>query len=179
MKIILIIIDISLYFFFNGLFFNEDYITQIFHIKEKEKFFSFVSRSIHRFLYTTLVSVIINYIIDFFFIDEEKNIKRIFKRENSQLHIQYEMLRIAKNIKKRYTIFIIISFIINIFILYYSFCFNNIYFHSKIEWIKSSIMIILIMQILPIFVCLLETIIRFIGIKAKSEKIYKLSLYLS
>ena len=89
------------------------------------------------------------------------------------------MVRIAKNIKKRYTAFIIISFVINIIILYYIFLFNNIYYYSKVEWIKSSLMIILIMQLLPILVCLLETIIRFIGIKTKSEKIYKLSLYLS
>ena len=88
-------------------------------------------------------------------------------------------MRIAKNIKKRYNAFIIISYILNIFILYYVFCFNNIYIHSKIEWIKSSIFIIVIMQLLPILICLLETIIRFIGIKAKSEKIFKLSLYLS
>ena len=89
------------------------------------------------------------------------------------------MVKIANNIKRRYNIFIIISFIINIFILYYIVCFNSIYSHSKIEWIKSSIMIVFIMQILSILVCLLESIIRFIGIKIKSERIYKISLYLS
>ena len=179
MKVILLIINITLYLFINGLFFNEDYISQIFHITEKEQFFSFVTRSIKRFLYTSLVSIIINYIIECFFIDEEKNIKRIFKRENNKLNIRYEMIRISKNIKRRYTAFIVISYVINIFVLYYIFCFNNIYIHSKIEWIKSSIFIVIIMQILPILVCLLETIIRFIGIKAKSDKIFKLSFYLS
>ena len=87
------------------------------------------------------------------------------------------MVKIANNIKRKYNIFIIISFIINIFILYYIVCFNSIYSHSKIEWIKSSIMIVFIMQILSILVCLLESIIRFIGIKIKSERIYKISLY--
>ena len=89
------------------------------------------------------------------------------------------MVKIANNIKRKYNIFIIISFIINIFILYYIVCFNSIYSHSKIEWIKSSIMIVFIMQILSILVCLLESIIRFIGIKIKSERIYKISLYFS
>ena len=89
------------------------------------------------------------------------------------------MVKIANNIKRKYNIFIIISFIINIFILYYIVCFNSIYSHSKIEWIKSSIMIVFIMQILSILVCFLESIIRFIGIKIKSERIYKISLYLS
>ena len=89
------------------------------------------------------------------------------------------MVKIANNIKRKYNIFIIISFIINIFILYYIICFNSIYSHSKIEWIKASVMIVFIMQILSILVCLLESIIRFIGIKIKSERIYKISLYLS
>ena len=124
--------------------------------------------------------MIINYIINWFFIDEEKNIKKIFKREKNRFfNIQFEMVKIANNIKKKYLIFIIISFIINIFVLYYVGCFNSIYYHSKIEWIKSSIMIFFIMQLLSILVCLLESIIRFIGIKIKSERIFKISLYLS
>ena len=180
MKMILLIIDIILYFFINGIFFNEDYISQIFHSQKEETFFSFLTRSFNRLVYTTLINVIINYIINWFFIDEEKNIKKIFKREKNRFfNIQFEMVKIANNIKKKYLIFIIISFIINIFVLYYVGCFNSIYYHSKIEWIKSSIMIFFIMQLLSILVCLLESIIRFIGIKIKSERIFKISLYLS
>ena len=49
----------------------------------------------------------------------------------------------------------------------------------KNEWIKSSILIIIIMQIVYILKILLETIIRFISFKLKSERIYKLSLIIS
>ena len=179
MKMILFILNVVLYFFINGLFFNEDYISEIFHSNQKEYFFTFVTRSIKRFLYTTLVGVIINYMIEFFFVDE-KIIKRILKREKENFfNAQSEITRVAKNIKKRYNYFIVITFVINILVLYYICCFNIIYSHSRIEWIKSSILIVLIMQILSILVILLETIIRFIGIKMKSEKIYRLSLYLS
>ena len=179
MKVILFILNIVLYFFINGLFFNEDYISEVFHSNKKEKFFTFETRSIERFLYTTLAGVIINYMIEFFFIDE-KIIKKILKREKDNLfNVQSEIARLEKNIRKRYNSFIVISFVINYFILYYICCFNIIYSHSRIEWIKSSIMIVIIMQILSILVSLLETIIRFIGIKVKSEKIYRISLFLS
>ena len=179
MKMILFILNIILYFFINGLFFNEDYISEVFHSNKKENFFTFATRSIERFLYTTLVGVIINYMIECFFVDE-KIIKKILKRDKENLfNVQSEIARIEKNIRKRYNSFIVISFVINSFILYYNCCFNIIYSHSRIEWIKSSFMIVIIMQILSILVSLLETIIRYIGIKCKSQKIYRISLFLS
>ena len=179
MKLLLFIMNLNLFFYINGLFFNDDYISEIFHLEGNESFFGFITRAYDRFIYTTLVGVLINYMIDFFFLDEKK-IKTIFRTQKDNLFIlQYEMGRIARNIKLRYNLFSIISFFITIFIWYYVSCFNAIYPNSRMEWIKSSIIIIIIMQILSILACLLETIIRFIAFKAKSEKIYKLSLYLS
>ena len=178
-KIMLFILDIDLYFCVNALFFNEEYVSEVFHLKEKDNFFSFVPRSINRFFYTTLVGVIVGFVTELFFI-EEKRIKRIFKREKDNIIIlKYEVTEIIKDIKRRNRNFIFISLFIIIFSLYYIFCFNNVYPHMRAEWVKSSILIILVMQILSLLVCLLETIIRFISFKCKSEKIYKIGLLLS
>ena len=76
-KIILLLLDIDLYFVINGFFFNEEYISQLFNSDEEETFFSFFSRSISRFFYSTMVSCIIGFIIDCIFV-EEKKIIRIF-----------------------------------------------------------------------------------------------------
>ena len=131
----------------NALFINEGYISLVFNSEEEETFFSFFPRSIDRFLYTTLVGVILNYIIDCFFI-EEKKIKGVFRREkDSEIVLKYEISEIIKNTKKRYLYFNIFSFIVLFITLYYIFCFNNVYPHMKIEWIKSSIIIMIIMQI--------------------------------
>ncbi len=132
-----------------------------------------------KFVYITLVGIIIDYIIDFCFVDENK-IKGIFRREKDNLVIlKYEISRIIKNIIIRYNFFIIFCFLINIFILIYVLCFNIVYPSMKNEWIISSVIIIIIMQILSILKCILETIIRFIGFKCKSERIYNISLLLS
>ena len=178
-KIIFFILDIDLYLFVNALFINEEYVSKVFNSTKKETFFSFIPRSMDRFLYTTLVGVILNYIIDCFFI-EEKKFKRILKREkDSDIILKYEITQILKSIKKRYLYFILISFIITILTWYYIFCFNNIYPHMKSDWIKSSLVIIFIMQILSIMLCLLEAVIRFLSFKCKSEKIFKIGLFLS
>jgi hypothetical protein len=177
-KILLFILDIDLYFLVNGLFFNEEYISEVYHLEEEETFFSFIPRAWNRFLYTTIVGVVVNYVIDCFFI-EEKKIKGIFKREkDNTLFLKYETINIIKELIKRYNYFIILSFIITIFTWYYVSCFNYVYKYSRIEWIKSTIVIIVIMQLISILSCLLESIIRFLGFKLKSEKIYKISLLL-
>ena len=178
-KILLFILDIDLYLFVNALFFNEDYVSQIFNLDEEDSFISFIPRSTERFLYATIVGVIMNYIIDCFFIDEKK-IKGILKREkDSEIILKFEITQIIKRIQKRYCYFIIISFCITFMTWYYIFCFNNIYPHMKSEWIKSSIAIIIIMQILSILVILLKSIKRFLSFKCGSEKIYKLSLLIA
>ena len=72
LKILLFILNIDLYFFINGLFFNEDYISEMFKVSDDEGVFPFIERFMSRFFYITLVGVIIGYIIECFFIDEKK-----------------------------------------------------------------------------------------------------------
>jgi hypothetical protein len=161
------------------LFFNEEYISNIFHSNEEESFSNFIYRFVDNCFYTTLVGVFVNYIIDCFFI-EEKKIKGILKREKDNLFIlNYEITQLIKGIQKRYKYFIIFSFVITSFTWYYVSCFNNIYPYTKGEWIKTSIMIIIVMQILSILASLLESIIRYFSFKCKSEKLYGIIHWLS
>ena len=177
-KILLFILQIDLYLFVNALFFNEEYVSQIFHL-EHDTFYDCFQRFTGNCFYAALVGVIVNYIMEFFFI-EEKKIKRILKREKENLIIlKYEIVQITKNIKKRYLFFIILSFVITIFSWYHISCFNNIYPHMKKEWLIFSLIIIIVMQILSLLICLLESILRYISFKCKSEKIFKISLLFS
>ena len=174
-KIILLILNIDLYLIINGLFFNENYISDLLH-KESETAGAFVMRIIDRIIIITIAGVIINYIIEFFFVEENK-MRKIFKREKENIIVlKYEIIQLIKNTHKKYNIFIIISSVIMLFSLYYIFCFNNVYPCIKSEWLKSSLIIICIMQILlPIVLCFLDTSIRFISFRFKSVRLFKLS----
>ena len=174
MKIILLILNVDLYLVINGLFFNEDYISDLLK-SGADTVGSFIERIIDRIVIITITGIIINYIIEFFFVEENK-IKGVFKREKENIIIlKYEIVQIIKNTYKKYNIFIIISIVIMLISLYYVFCFNNVYSSIIGEWIKSSIIIIIIMQIIPILLCLLDAIIRFISFRCKSERLFKLS----
>ena len=99
--------------------------------------------------------------------------------KDNLLSLKYEMMQIIKDLEKRYLSFIIISFIISLFILYHITCFNNIYPHMKKEWLIFSVLIIVCVQIISLIKSFIETILRFMSFRCKSEKLFKLSLIFS
>ena len=178
LKILLFILDLEVCFVVNGMFINEDYISKLFHSTKEDNFISFLPRSINRCFYTIIASIIISYIVGCFFV-QEKRLKSIFKYERNNIYaIKYEVCLVMREMKWRYNIFIILTAVISAFSWYYISCFNNVYPHIKMEWIKSSIFIILLVHILSILVTLVEALLRFISFEIKSEKMYKASLWL-
>ena len=175
-KILLILINTDLYFLIDCLFINEDYISEKYHSSEKPYFFDYIKRTYNNIGYTAMVGVVIKIIINCFFF-EEKKIKRLFIREKeSKLNIKFESMKILQEIKSRYFSFFITCFIISIISWYYISCFNNVYPNMVKEWIKSSITIIIIMNIIFYFIIsLCESILRFLSFKCKSEKLFKIS----
>ena len=178
-KIILFLINIDLYFVVNGLLFNEDYVSEVYHLETTDGFFTFLPRSIDRFVSTSMVGIIFGYIIECFVFDEGK-LKRTYRREKDDvMSLRYEVSLIIKSIKSRYNALIIACYLITVFSWYYITCFNNVYPHMVVEWIKSSIVIFLIMQIIDLLLVLLEGTLRVISFHCKSEKVFKVSKMLS
>ena len=178
-KILLFLIQIDLYFLINAMLFNEEYISEIFNSDEEETIFSFVPRSINRYIYTTFVGTILNYLIKCFFIKEKKFIRILIRSEKDSVELNNELYIFTEKLKKSYFIFVICSMITIIFSWYYISCFNNIYQYTKREWIISSISFILVTQIIYVCAAFLETIFRYLSLKFESDKIYKFSLLFS
>ena len=146
---------------------------------KESNFLDFLSRFSKRISYIAIIGIITSYVIDFFFF-EEKTIKRIYKREKDDIKtMKSELYGLIKNIKIRYCIFIILCFIFGVFIWYYIFCFNNIYPSMIKELIITTIIIYVLMQIIYLIITFLETIIRLIALKCKSERLFKISQFLS
>ena len=180
-KIIIFCLNITLYFVVNALFINDSYISKIYNSEKKDNFFSFIIRSVNRVLYTTLVSIFIEYLVDFFFVDKRK-LKGIFLREikdkkkaNVHTSLKQEIVMLANLIKTKYFSFIIVDYAILIICLYYILCFNSIYPKIQMEWIRSSIFIIILRQILSVMQCLLETSLRLLSYRLEMERLYKVS----
>ena len=174
-KIIILLLHILLFFVFIALFINDNYISDFYNSENDENFFSFIPRSYDKIIYSTFASIIIEFLIGFFFV-EEKKLKHIFLREKDNKNkIKEQIVILVNSIKNRFISFIITVFFIYIICLYYLMCFNSTYPNIQIEWIKSSIFLFIMRQILYIFQCLFETSLRFISFHYESEKIFKAS----
>ena len=176
-RVLFLLLNLDLDFVVNGIFFGEDYISERYHDTNEEKYFSFLPRTLERFLYCRLIGGIILSIGTSLFV-EEKRIKGILEREkDNELKLKSEIIIIIKKSKKKHIIFICLCCIISIISWYHISCFNSVYPNTKTEWIKSSIAVILAEQLLTVFMVLLEVIFRFISYKCKSEKIFKVSKF--
>ena len=177
LKLILLILTFIMYFVVNGLFYGDDAVSEIYHIEGEDTFFGFFPRSITRYIYCAVVGVIIGIIIDLFFVDEKK-MKGIFNREkNNIVNLKVEITKLSKGITIRYIAFIIFVIVLFILLMFYLLCFNYVYPHTQGEWVKSSIFLIILMQILSVLVALLQAGLRYIGFALKSEKIFRFSKF--
>ena len=158
-----------------GLFFSESYIDELYNSKKTETFFSFIPRSIKRIINAYIVSTIINFLINFIIISGNKIRKILIKNNNNKVIMKGEICKLSYKIEKSIYIFFIVNYIIMIFSWYYITCFNNVYSNTKIEWIKSSILIIIIMELMPFIYALLIALLRYISIHCKVEKLYQIS----
>ena len=177
-KLLLFVVNIDLYLFINALFMNEEFISEVYY-SENNSFIDFIFRSVDRIIYTTLVKVILNCIVDCFFVDEKK-IKVILKGKNRTIkEIKFHVLQIMQKTQRKYIYFMIFSFIITLLSLYYITCFNYKYYYITKEWIESSIFIFIFMELLTIVIIFVETSLRFLGLKLSNEKLYKFSIIFS
>ena len=74
-----------------------------------------------------------------------------------------------------YLAFIIFVSIILLISSYYLLCFNYVYPKTQIEWIKCSITIMIVMEIISFLKCLVITGLRYLSFKIKSHKMYNVS----
>ena len=174
-KIIIHILSIDLYLVINALFFSEEYIDELYLSQKEEKFFMFVQRSFERIIYTSIVSVIVNFILNCILISEEKIKSTLIREKNNITIMKGEIGKILFQMEGHIKVFLIVNYSIMIFSWYYICCFNHAYSNTKKEWIKSSILIIILEEVFPFLFSLIITLLRIVSISWKSEQIFKIS----
>ena len=173
MKFSLLLIHFDLYFLVNGLFYNEEYISQLYYSEKTEKYFTFFSRSINRIIYTILVCWATNIYLNLLFPVPNKIKKILNGKKKDKYNLTKKIIDTVNRINNDYIIFLIVGFIIIIFSWIYISCFNYVYPYTKNEWIKSSIIIGIIMQTSQGIFGIFLGFFRFMSIYYKSEKLYK------
>lgn len=177
-KLIVITYNISCYFVISGFLFNEEHIKKIFR-RKKKGFYFFITNSIEQIFYTSIVGAVINIIINCMF-KSDKNLRNVQNKYKDDIIMRNgEIVKIYKYIKKTHLSFVIFNFLTMIFFVIYIFCFCGVFPNSQLEWVESSYLIIMITNIFSIFICLLLTVLRKIGLKYGAEFLYKFSNWIA
>ena len=133
-KIFLFFFSFSLNLTVNALFFNDDTMHKIYEDKGK---FNFLYQ-IPQIIYSTLISIIISIIIKKLALSQKK-IMEIKKEKNKNILDKKYYQKLLKNLKIRFVLFFIISFLILLFFLYYITCFCGVYINTQTHLIIWNI----------------------------------------
>ena len=177
MKLLVLIFSFSCYFVINGFLYNEEYVSTKLESSENKSFYEYISDSLERILYTSIVGGIISFIIGILFNTEKKIDNAINKYNDNKILLKGEIAKIHRVSKIITLCFIIIQFILMILFTIYIFCFCYVYPNNKLDWVKSSLIVIGIIQIFSAFTCFLFTSIKYLGIKLQIEFCFKISSY--
>ena len=176
MKLLVLIFSLSCYFVINGFLYNEEYVSQKLESKGKG-FYEYLSDSIERILYTSIVGGVISFIIGILFNTEKKIDEAINKYNSNKILLKGEIAKIYRISKIIILSFIIIQFILMILFTTYIFCFCYVYPNNQLDWFESSLLVIGIIQIFSLFTCILFTFLKFLGIRFQLEYCFKISSY--
>ena len=177
LKLLVFIFSLSCYFVINGFLYNEEYVSTKLENKGNKKFYEYLSDSIERILYTSIVGGVISFIIGILFNTEKKIDDAINKYTDNKRLLKGEIAKIFRISKIITLCFIIIQFILMILFTIYIFCFCYVYPNNKLDWFESSLIVIGIIQMFSLFTCCLFTIIKYFGIKCQLEYCFKFSSY--
>ena len=174
-KAICFILSVALLFTLNAMLYSEEAISEKFNQKGKHnEFKKLFTDEITRVVYISMISIVIEYIIDCLF-SGKRRILTVIKRESDEEKMKEECLDTIHSMKIKNVVFLIVNYMIMLFFWYYISAFCNCYRNTVTSWIISCLLTWAILMLLPFVICLLVAGLRVIGLKCKSEVLYKLS----
>lgn len=165
-KCICFIFGIAFYFFVNGLFFIPSYLSDLLHGKEKFNFFSLMQNEISRFIYSAIVSLVVD-LFENFLSNSKKRLEVLIKKKKYKSQFYEESYEILKTLQTRHIIFLVTSFLLMFVFWYYTSAFCDVYYNSRINWLEGSIITYLLGNISPLISSILITSFRYIGMRFK------------
>ena len=177
-KLLVIIFSFSCYFVINGFLYNEEYVSTKLKNNETKTFYEYLSDSIERILYTSIVGGVISFIIGILFNTDKKIDKVINKNKKNKIILKGEIAKIYRCNNIRILFFIIIQIILMILFIIYIFCFCYVYPNNKLDWFESSLIVIGLMQSFSLFSSFLISTIKYFSVKFQWELCFKINAYL-
>ncbi len=178
-KLLFMIFNFTCYFVINGFFYNEEYISKMYHNGDKTRtLYEYFEDSIERILYASLAGGFISFIIGIVFETDKKIEDAMEKDSKNKILLRGKISKIYKCNIIVLTIFIICQFFVMAFFTVYISCFCYIYSNIMLDWIESSLIVIGIIQSFSFFASIFISFVKYLGVRGKCEICYKFNSYL-
>ena len=170
LKLYLFFFKFATYFFVNALFFNDETMGKI-NIDRGS--FNFIY-NLPQIIYSTIISTIINSIVDMFSLTENSFIE--YKNKVKRATILLLTKKLISSLKIKFAIFFVLNFVLlGLYWIYLS-CFCAIYQNTQIYLIKDTIISFSTSFIAPIIIYLFPGIFRIFALKNNKRSIlYKIN----
>ena len=170
LKLYLLILTISLDFFFNAVFFTDNYISKKYK-NNSLSFFVGLPKTIFSNIIAFFICGFLNYL-------SNNKIEQIIKNEKYSDEFKLIGEKILKLYKTKLIYYFIISTLIMFICFYFVSVFCAVYQNIQINWIISSLHSIAIVFILPFIFGLIVMIVWKISLSFKKKNLYKFSKWL-
>ena len=158
----------------NSLFFTEATLHKIYEDKGSFN----LAYQIPNILYSTIISVIILYLVKYLFLTE-KTIERIKKANRKKgLNLEEKIKRMMKIIKIKFILFFSIIPVLLFCFGFYVSCFCGVYKNTQVHLIKNTFASFIIAHVYTIITCLLPSLLRRCALAAKKKNrdlLYRIS----
>ena len=173
-KIDLFLLDFTLFYTINALFFSDNTMHKIYEDKGSYNFLY----QLPQIIYSSLISSIISFLLNMLALTQDSmlKLKKLKKKKNKNFN--KKIIKLDNKIKIKFILYFILSSIILIFFWYYLSMFCAIYVNTQIHLIKDTFISYALSFIYPFGIYLIPGIFRILALSAHKEKrkiLYKFS----
>ena len=119
-----------------------------------------------------LICFVIQSILNYLYFNIRNKINEIIINNKNY---EEELIEFFRAVISKYRFIFAVDVVLMIIFFCYMVNFSAVYVGGDIDYISASILTFIFLQIFPFFICLILTLIKYLGLKVSSEKLYKIS----
>lgn len=166
-RLLMLIFTISAFFFFNGLFFTEEYVANRYTSDSSLNLWYIIENEIAKSIYASLLGLALSKVIMLVTSVNGQFLKIL--RDKEEKNKSKTIFSLIKSYKVKLLVLVIIIVALDLIFWYFISIFCTIFESNQITWIESSLISIFIYCLITLFFCFLGAILRFCGIKNNSK----------
>lgn len=165
LRLILLLFTLMSFFFFNGMLFTEEYISERYNTTESLDIWYLLKNELSKSVYASIIGMFITKFISMM-LSSEGSFTKLYEEKGDVFYYQNFKVLVS-DMKKKYYIVLAVIMIMSIIYWYFLFIFCHVYKSNQLSWIQSSLFSILFNFILPVSICLMVALLRIISLRFK------------